>query len=80
MLTRICILVQDVDVLLFRPDRPIDPQWIRRELVSRFPTFFQESAQPLFFKYTEEDWIQVDIIPEYLVRWCGRSTDQIKLT
>ncbi|KAF7122749.1 hypothetical protein CNMCM5793_000859 [Aspergillus hiratsukae] len=57
---------RDVDVLLFRPDRPIDTEWIRKELVSRFPTFFQESAQPLFFKYTEEDWIQVDIIPEYL--------------
>ncbi|RHZ44422.1 uncharacterized protein CDV56_103499 [Aspergillus thermomutatus] len=41
----------DVDVLLFRPDHPIDTQWIRKELVSRFRKSFKACGQPLFFKY-----------------------------
>ncbi|KAF7136952.1 hypothetical protein CNMCM5793_006656 [Aspergillus hiratsukae] len=41
----------DVDVLLFRPGPPIDTQWIRKELVSRFRKSFKACGQPLFFKY-----------------------------
>ncbi|KAF7122746.1 hypothetical protein CNMCM5793_000856 [Aspergillus hiratsukae] len=74
MLTGACILVQDVDVLLFRPDRPIDNHLIRKELVSQFSDLFEEGAEPLFFKYDHPDQfkkkstslVQVDIIPEYL--------------
>jgi hypothetical protein len=79
MPTKACIPVQDVDVLLFRPDRPIDYQLVRKELVSRFSGLFKERAEPLFFKYKPTDelknkqkakcsyLVQVDIIPEYLV-------------
>ncbi|GIK06746.1 hypothetical protein Aspvir_002396 [Aspergillus viridinutans] len=78
VLTRACILVQDVDVLLFRPDRPIDYQLMRKELVSRFSGLFKERAGPLFFKYKHtvelkkkrkakrSYFVQVDIIPDYL--------------
>ncbi|RLL95508.1 hypothetical protein CFD26_103843 [Aspergillus turcosus] len=74
MLTGACILVQDVDVLLFRPDDPIDNHSIRKKLVSRFPHLFEEGAEFLFFKYEDTDqlnrtWtclVQVDMIPEYL--------------
>ncbi|GIJ90859.1 hypothetical protein Asppvi_009824 [Aspergillus pseudoviridinutans] len=47
----------DVDVLLFRPDRPIDYQLMRKELVS----LSQHKRKP---KYSY--FVQVDIIPEYL--------------
>ncbi|KAF7169425.1 hypothetical protein CNMCM5623_002155 [Aspergillus felis] len=68
----------DVDVLLFRPDRPIDYQLMRKELVTQFSGLFKERAEPLFFKYKPTDklknkrkpkrsyFVQVDIIPEYL--------------
>lgn len=81
-----CILVQDVDVLIFRPNKPIDTQWIRKELVSRFPKSFRMCGQPLFFRYKQKDnrkakrkakrkgkrthLVQVDIIPGHLVRLC----------
>ncbi|EAW19977.1 uncharacterized protein NFIA_095970 [Aspergillus fischeri NRRL 181] len=70
--------MQDVDVLLFRPDRPIDYQLMRKELVSRFSGLFKERTEPLFFKYKRTDElknrrkakhshvVQVDIIPDYL--------------
>ncbi|GFF37739.1 hypothetical protein IFM58399_04995 [Aspergillus lentulus] len=68
----------DVDVLLFRPDRPIDYKLMRKELVSRFSGLFKERAEPLLFKYKPMDelknrrkakrsyLVQVDIIPDYL--------------
>ncbi|PKX90197.1 uncharacterized protein P174DRAFT_463655 [Aspergillus novofumigatus IBT 16806] len=70
--------IQDVDVLLFRPDRPINYQLMRKELVSRFSGLFKERAEPMFFKYKHTDelknrhkakcsyLVQVDIIPGYL--------------
>ncbi|GIC92515.1 uncharacterized protein Aud_008981 [Aspergillus udagawae] len=73
-----CRRTFDVDVLLFRPDRPIDYQLVRKELVSRFSGLFKERAEPLFFKYKPTDelknkreakcsyLVQVDIIPAYL--------------
>ncbi|RHZ43269.1 uncharacterized protein CDV56_100214 [Aspergillus thermomutatus] len=72
----------DVDVLLFRPGHPIDTQWIRKELVSRFRKSFKACGKPLFFKYKRKGTrkgklkakpkckrtylVQVDIIPGYL--------------
>ncbi|RHZ54861.1 uncharacterized protein CDV56_107074 [Aspergillus thermomutatus] len=68
-LTRSFILVQDVDVLLFSHDHPIDTQRIRKELVSGFSYLFMECAQPLFFKYRDTHCthlVQVDLIPQHL--------------
>lgn len=42
--------MQDVDVLLFRPDYPINYRLIRKQLVSRFSGLFKERAGPLFFQ------------------------------
>jgi hypothetical protein len=70
MLTRPCILAQDVDVLLFSPDNSIDTQRIRKELVSGFSHHFMKGADPLFFKYRHGNLthlVQVDLIPQYLV-------------
>lgn len=69
------LTLQEVDILIFNPDRPICTLDVEAKLTSRFPNEFKDVQEPVYSCFGFADRVKVDFIPQELVSVIKTSLD-----